>query len=142
MQRAGCTAWVNIDGSADPGYRYKMPPPDVRIDKVGKSGHTILANAADIAKCLQRPPQYLAKFMGLGVGALSAYDPPQGSIDLRGAFSAQVVQELVRTFVRSWVLCGRCGLPETSVLVSPGKRHSVIFDCKACGARTAADPES
>ena len=74
----------------------------------------MLANAADISKCLGRPPQYLCKFMGLGVGALAAYHPAQGLIDLRGAFSEQTVSGLIKTFIRQWVLCGRCRLrPES-----------------------------
>ena len=134
--------WVNIDGSDDPGYRYKMPTADVQFRTFGKSGHTLVANAADIAKCLQRPPQYLAKYMGLGVGALSAYDPPQGAIDLRGNYPKDALQTIIKLFVRHWVLCARCGLPETSIIVTPGsKKHACVFDCKACGARTAADPE-
>ena len=142
MQRGDGTSWINIDGSDDPGYRYKMPPAVVRHDKVGQSGHTILANGADIAKCLGRPPQYLCKHLALALGGFSSYDPGQGTISVRGAHSPQIVHELVRTFIRQWVVCGRCALPETSIVVTPGKRHPVIFDCKACGARSAADPES
>ena len=147
MQRGSGAAWINIDGSDDPGYRYKMPPVLTRIERTGKSGHTQLDNALDISKALQRPPQYLSKFCGLAVGALSAYDKDQGAIDLRGAYSPAVCHELVMAFVRQWVLCPRCRLPETVIRVDrakggAAKKYAVTLDCQACGARAAADSES
>ena len=79
MQRSGGLAWLNIDGSDDPGYRYRMPPAVVRLEQRGKSGHTLLDNCVDVSRALKRPPQYLTKFCGLAVGAMSAFDEAQGA---------------------------------------------------------------
>ena len=138
MQRSGGLAWLNIDGSDDPGYRYRMPPAVVRLEQRGKSGHTLLDNCVDVSRALKRPPQYLTKFCGLAVGAMSAFDEAQGAAAMRGDFPASMIQAIVFAFVREWCLCKSCGLPETDIEVT---KKSVIFDCKACGKRAAADME-
>ena len=138
MQRSGGLAWLNIDGSDDPGYRYRMPPAIVRLEQRGKSGHTLLDNCVDVSRALKRPPQYLTKFCGLAVGAMSAFDEAQGAAAMRGDFPASMIQAIVFAFVREWCLCKSCGLPETDIEVT---KKSVIFDCKACGKRAAADME-
>ena len=138
MQRSGGLAWLNIDGSDDPGYRYRMPPAVVRLEQRGKSGHTLLDNCVDVSRALKRPPQYLTKFCGLAVGAMSAFDESQGAAAMRGDFPASMIQAIVFAFVREWCLCKSCGLPETDIEVT---KKSVIFDCKACGKRAAADME-
>ena len=85
-----------------------------------------------MSRALKRPPQYLTKFCGLAVGAMSAFDEAQGAAAMRGDFPASMIQAIAFAFVREWCLCKSCGLPETDIEVT---KKSVIFDCKACGAR-------
>ena len=128
------TLWVNVDGSDDPGYRYRMPRAEVGVERRG----TLLKNCGEIAKALHRPPQYLAKFCGLLLGCHSEFDEEQRAAVIRGEHLPETVHGLVRKFVDGWVLCGRCKLPETRLEVG---RTKVTFDCKACGARRGASAE-
>ena len=126
--------WVNVDGSDDPGYRYRMPRAEVCVERRG----TLLKNCGEIAKALHRPPQYLAKFCGLLLGCHAEFDEEQRAAVIRGDHLPATVHGLVRKFIDGWVLCARCRLPETRLEVG---RSKVIFDCKACGARRGASAE-
>jgi translation initiation factor 5 len=126
--------WVNVDGSDDPGYRYRMPRAEVCVERRG----TLLKNCGEIAKALHRPPQYLAKFCGLLLGCHAEFDEEQRAAVIRGDHLPATVHGLVRKFIDGWVLCARCRLPETRLEVG---RSKVTFDCKACGARRGASAE-
>jgi translation initiation factor 5 len=85
---------LNINGSTDPSYRYKMPRVVGKVEGRGNGIKTVIVNATQVSQSLKRPSEHLTKFLGLQMGAQSRYDPQtdraivNGSRTLRSSCSA------------------------------------------------------
>lgn len=66
---------VNIGGSDDPAYRYKMPRVMSKIEGRGNGIKTVIPNMVDVAQALNRDPAICTKYFGCELGAQSRYDP-------------------------------------------------------------------
>ena len=69
---------INIGGSEDPEYRYKMPRVVTKVEGSGNGIKTVLPNLQDVADALKRPPNHPLKFCGIELGALTIYDEKVG----------------------------------------------------------------
>jgi len=125
-------ATINIgaENASDPHYRYKMPKPISKVEGRGNGIKTNVVNNVEIAKALERPPEYILKFMGCELGAQTNFDTKTGTSIVNGAHDANVLMNLIEAFIKKYVQCYSCGNPETVVSI---KRESVFLKCKACG---------
>lgn len=115
----------------DEHYRYKMPQLMAKVESRGNGIKTRLENIEAIALALERPADYLIKFLGFDLGA----GVKEGNV-LAGKHEASDLANHLDKFIEKYVLCGRCHNPETRIRV---KRSLIFLDCKSCGAHTPCD---
>ncbi|ODN84430.1 hypothetical protein, variant [Cryptococcus amylolentus CBS 6039] len=129
-------ATVNIRRDVeDKFYRYKMPLLQIKIEGRGNGIKTVIPNMEDIARALNRPPNYPTKFFGFELGAQTTMANDRYIVN--GAHTADRLRELLDSFIVKYVLCPSCKNPETEIFVTGKSGHeSMHRDCKACGAQT------
>ena len=62
---------ININGSEDNSYRYKMPVLQCAIKGNGNGIYTIITNLNDVSKYINHPPNLLLKFMSTYNGSMA-----------------------------------------------------------------------
>lgn len=131
-------ATVNIgQGNAgDQFYRYKMPRLQAKVEGRGNGIKTCVVNNVEIAKALERPPEYIIKYFGCELGAQTNYNKESGTSIVNGAHDNGKLLELLEGFIKKYVQCYSCGNPETQVKI---KRDNIYLKCKACGAVSDVD---
>lgn len=87
-------------------------------------------NNVEIAKALERPPEYILKFLGCELGAQTNFDSKTGTSIVNGSHDANVLMTLMEAFIKKYVQCYSCGNPETVISI---KRENIFLRCKACG---------
>lgn len=122
----------------DAFYRYKMPRLLAKIEGRGNGIKTVLDNATDVARALNRLPAYLTKFFAFELGTLCIINDRDARYIVNGAHDAEKLQDLLDGFIRKFVLCQACENPETDLVVN-AKEGSVLRACKACGHRGPVD---
>ncbi|PRT56069.1 Eukaryotic translation initiation factor 5 [Wickerhamiella sorbophila] len=122
----------------DPFYRYKMPPIQAKIEGRGNGIKTAVLNTSDVARALSRPPSYIIKYFGFELGAQTSISESTERYLVNGVHDAAKLQDSLDGFIAKFVLCGSCKNPETEFVVL--KDGNLEKDCKACGAKTLADP--
>ncbi|KAL0237232.1 hypothetical protein PCE1_000629 [Barthelona sp. PCE] len=124
------TTQLNINGSDDPSYRYKMPR--VSIESFGREGNvrTRFKNIIEVARAIKVEPDFIAWFLGIDLGAQVRFTAKDNECLLRGSQDLDEMQQSVFNFIQNFVLCPSCGLPEITL---SKKKKTVYCDCGACG---------
>jgi translation initiation factor 2 subunit 2 len=108
--------------------RLDVPDPDVR-----QEGHvTVFENFRDVCRELSRDPDHVLKFLQDELGT-SAHIDESNRARLTGDFGKRRISDAIEAYTEQYVLCGECGLPDTSVEREQGAE---LLQCAACGARS------
>lgn len=128
---------INISGSTDPFFRYKMPSIQVKHEGKGNGVKTVLKNLKDVSKSLNREPSDVLQYIASELSVLSLQK--QDDMIVNGTFAPQIIQKIIQRFITTHVLCDTCNNPETSFERIPGKNKrdegQLCKRCQACGTR-------
>ncbi len=128
---------VNIAGGDDQFNRYKMPSVVGKVEGRGNGIKTRIVNCYEVARALHRPPGYVCKFFGCELGAQTKINDEAGIYIVNGNFNQAVLSATLQEFIKLFVLCGNCKLPETDLKLK--KNGDIKQACNACGAETMCD---
>lgn len=124
---------LNIGGDkADKNYRYKMAPLQIKGEGRGNGVKTVVTNLVEVAKALRVMPQYPTKFFGIELGSISSWDDKLERCVINGVHTAADLQKVLEQFIKLFILCPRCHLPEIKMRVTV-KQGKIEVDCAACG---------
>lgn len=131
------TKTININGSDDPFYRYKMRVLYTQVVGKGKMIKTALLNVDEVAKDLKVNPAYLTVYLGYEFQCKSTFEPKKPERErasLSGTREASQLCVLMKKFIDEFVMCPRCQLPEVTHYIE--NKH-VCTKCHSCGESAA-----
>ena len=122
----------------DPHYRYKMPKIQVVSQGSGNGIKTKWINLPEVSNALKVPVEYPLKFIGRELG--SNTEIKANSYLINGSHTADKMQEVLDKFIKKYVLCPKCKLPEIHGKISIKKEKGEIRClCRSCGALSKLD---
>jgi translation initiation factor 2 beta subunit (eIF-2beta)/eIF-5 len=128
---------INMNGSEDESYRYKMPGFDVSMGGAGNGRFTILNNIDNISRAVNHPVPVICRFITSITG--SSYIEARKQIT--GTYTASELNRLIIEYIKSVVLCPKCGIPETIPSVVGSKKNANIkLSCSACKTESQLKP--
>ena len=106
--------------------RFELP----ELDVLQEGKITVLRNFIDVTDKVRRDPQHLLQFLLKELGT-------PGNIEGRRAvfkakISPQQINDKIRTYTETYVICSECGLPDTKIV---REDRTLMLECEACGAR-------
>ncbi len=124
---------INMNGSDDPSYRYKMPGFEVINGGGGNGRFTRLVNIKHISRTINHPPEVICKFIA-GITGSNYIDARQ---ELTGNHTSSDLNKLILLYIKNLVLCPKCNIPETIPSVYGSKKNAGIeLTCSACKNKT------
>ncbi|KAM9977710.1 hypothetical protein ACTFIR_011582 [Dictyostelium discoideum] len=122
-------AQVNIRRDVeDQFYRYKMEVLQGKVEGKGNGIKTVIVNLPNIARDLDRQPEYITKFFEIEFNAKSNIENEKYSIN--GQYTVERLASALDKFIIKFVLCSFCKNPETKFVI---KKGVIEFKCAACG---------
>ena len=134
------TGDLNIPSTVkDPHYRYKMPRIQIATQGSGNGIKTNWVNLPDVSKALKVPLEYPIKFIARELG--SSTETKSNSYLINGNHKVEQMQELLDKFIKKYVLCPKCLLPEIHGKIRIGKKNEIKSTCRSCGFTGKLDSE-
>ncbi|MFH0808562.1 MAG: translation initiation factor IF-2 subunit beta [archaeon] len=89
---------------------------------------TIISNFLQVAICLRRKPEHLLKFLGKELGIQGEIRGDQLVVSRK--LSSKDINVKIGKYARQYVICAKCGKPDTELDNEGGK---FFVRCLACG---------
>ena len=125
---------INVNGTSDPFYRYVMPKIEIKVEGTNKMIRTYIMNINNIAECLNRTAEYINTYLGQELSVNQCYDKQTERFYVSGKYDQQKIQLVLQKMINSFVLCKKCGNPETFNTISGKKKNMTInLICRSCG---------
>ena len=123
---------LNINGSEDNSYRYKMPVLQSEIKGNGNGIYTIITNLNDVSKYINHPPTILLKFLSSYNGSMANEE----KMSITGRYTSDKLQKTIQIYINRFVICSKCNIPETIPQINKQSKKNIILElkCSSCGS--------
>jgi translation initiation factor 5 len=128
----------------DPVYRYKIKPLNIKCMGRQDNWTTYFLNSEEICKKINRPSEYLGKYIGNALSCPMKQDKEKNCLTFKGDHSSETITKYFMEFVKMYVLCPNCDLPETKLFMQKekDKPKGLSHSCEACGNNSIVKPKS
>lgn len=126
----------------DPVYRYKIQPLNIKCLGRQDNWTTHFLNSEEIAKKINRPSEYFGKYIGYALSCPMKQDKNKNCLTFKGDHSAEIITKYFMEFIKIFVLCPNCDLPETKLFIQKGAQKALTHNCDACGTYSLVKPKS
>jgi translation initiation factor 5 len=114
----------------DFNYRYKITPMILKLLSVKGTQTIILDNFSQFCEELIFDKNILIKIIGKHISCKSGVDK-MDRYYLQCTHDSDYIKEIVYTFIRKYLLCTKCGLPEIDWTIKE-KTCKFVQKCRAC----------
>jgi translation initiation factor 5 len=128
----------------DPSYRYKMKPLIIKVTGRQDNWTTCFINSEDIAEKIKRPNDFFGKYIGYALSCPTKQDKELKCLTFKGNYTNEVITRHFMEFVKIYVLCPKCDLPETKLFIQKSEElpKGLSHNCEACGNISLVKPKS
>ena len=123
--------------AADAAAAPAIPEIVAKIEGRGNGIKTNISNCVEVSRIVKRHPAYLCKYLGVELGCQSKFEHDSGYAIVTGAQDPEILQGLMKKYVKDFVTCGKCKALHTKLSVD--KKQKVVMKCKICGEKTKLD---
>jgi translation initiation factor 5 len=123
---------ININNSNDPNFRYKINKIEITHTGSGtqKGFLTKLDNIQLISNQINHNPTTILKYLGICLGS----KVNEELFWIQGTHSQDKIQEYIFDFIKTFVLCSKCSVPELEYTSEKIKKYNIIkTHCMGCG---------
>ena len=114
----------------DEKKRFVMKPPEVA--HVGTK-RTSFTNFGEICSIIKRQEEHLLNYLLAELGTSGSVDKNTRLI-IKGRFSQQQIENVLRRYIQEYILCHSCKSPDTHLV----KNERIFFlQCEACQSRVS-----
>ena len=119
-------AYEKIPDNVKQSSRFEIPKVQIRIE----SKNTFITNFNKIINTLNRDARH---FLGIFLKTAGTMGEIRGQqLFMKGIFKEQVLNRLIESYTKTYVLCEICNKPDTEIQREAKKLY---LKCGACGAR-------
>jgi translation initiation factor 5 len=121
---------INVNGSDDLNYRYKMESVRVTNGGFGNGLYTIISNLDSISHSLNIPPEILEKYITISLG--SSFNDKKKSFT--GTHDNKKIQKIIYNYINTFLICPNCSIPELVYEITKisNKKYDINYKCSAC----------
>ncbi len=108
----------------------RFTPP--RVDILNFGNQTVIENFTGFCNALNRNLKFVMKFVLKELGTMGMMKG--NNLVLQGDFPPEIIQDVLKTFIKDYVICPVCKRPDTRIV---REKRFYFMICDACGAKSS-----